>query len=290
MPFSSDELGKLVTERADEAGLRGDCNSGTGDKVYLVETGNSKVFDAVGKGVTTETVLAINDDLDGQVNGRVANGVQGNGPTRAIDARDSFPVGRGIIQQVSAVMRMTAVVLRDCRGCPEERAVHKDLDRSERKPVVSKTCSDTQINTSSVAGIVQVVCVPGDGVQSIEGGHQLGPGMEPFVAERLLVRLNFDGAVAYPAPGNSGLGKTGDALLGVPCGRIVQCLHNVRNRIGQQQVLDQGLGRFLDHSGGIAVSVAQNGPTGRIRETGLEYTRQPKRGGIGDGEMPGDMT
>ena len=226
--------------------------------------------------------LQAGNDLDRQVDGRVADGVQGNRPAGAVRGGDPFAVLLRGVEQVAGVVLVPAVVLRHGGGGSQQRAVHEDLDGAQRQVLVAEPRPDAKAQAAAAAGAMGVGGVRGLLRQGVQGRHELGAGMQAACAQGLLVGGDFDGGVADPAAAHARLGEGGDALGGVACGCRVQRPDDLVHRVRQQQVLDQSLCRFLDQAGGVAVGIADHGAAHGVGETLVQRAGQAQRGGVGD--------
>jgi hypothetical protein len=112
------------------------------------------------------------------------------------------------------------------------------------------------------------------------------PGREAVHCRSALVGSKFGRAVPDPTAAHAGFGETRDAL-----GRVVESGPlegglNVLQRIRQDQLLDQFLGRLLDESRGTSRRVADNRTAVGIGERRRLGTCQPQRGCVDHRHVP----
>ncbi len=243
----------------------------------------------LGRAFRSVAFLQAGNDLDGQVDGRVADGVQGHGPAGAVGGGHPFEVLLRGVEQVPGVVLVPAVVFGDRGGGSQQRPVHEDLDGTQRQVFVAEPRPDAEAQAAAASRAVGVGGVRGLLRQGVKGRHELGAGVQAAGVQGLLVGGDFDGGMADPAAAHAGLGEGGDALGRVACGCRVQRPDDLVHRVRQQQVLDESLCRFLDQAGGIAVRVADHGAAHGVGEVPGQRAGQAQRGGVGDRGVPGDV-
>ena len=134
-----------------------------------------------------------------------------------------------------------------------------------------------------------IVIVSVQGAQSIGHRHELAARVQAAVLPGFLVGAELCGRVADPAGGNARITEAGQALLGIRRGGRVNGLDQKRSRIGADEVLHEGLRRFFNESGGLAVLVADNLAALGSFEIIAENTCAFERFRVGDGSVAGHL-
>src|SRR5699024_12676102 len=100
---------------------------------------------------------------------------------------------------------------------------------------------------------------------------------------------DLDGGVADPAVGDAAFAEGGDALLRIVGGGEVDRLDEGVERIGPDEVLDEGLRGLLEQPGGMAGRGGDDLAADRFGEAGFEDAGPAHRRGVDDRGVTGGL-